>query len=208
MKIRFQRVMDIINSPFHLYKKLVYYAPMNAYFTPVKWLNPIYVAHSKDELDIMLSSPLYFDIDMKDLNPPIFSEAKNDALKIIQFIEDEYQREPDLILFSGRQGFHLHYWDWDSNKIIRLNPKERMDEFKKSRNLLMSDMMKRKIIADITVTNDPFRIMKIPNTLHGKTGLIARPVKNIKSFDPRKDAVIFKMSDYENIFKINWSVYE
>jgi len=181
---------------------------MNAYFTPVKWLNPIYTSHSKDELDVMLSSPLYFDIDMDDLVPPTFSEARRDTTRLIEFLRDEYGRHPDLTVFSGRQGFHVYFWDWDKSEILRLGPKERLIEFKQRRIKILEMLTKRKIIVDERITADPFRIMKIPNSLHGKTGLIAKPVIDVGAFNPTKESLAFDREIYDNIFGLNWKIYE
>ena len=207
-KIIFRRVSDVISSPTKLRDKFIRYVPMNAYFTPVKWLNPIYVAHRKDELDVMLSSPLYFDIDMKDLVPSSFSEAKRDTNRLIEFLEEEYGRLPDLIVFSGRQGFHVHFWDWDTLDIIRLSPENRLIEFKRRRNELLALLRKRNITVDHGITPDPFRIMKIPNSLHGKTGLVAKPISEVERFDPKIQARAFDLEVYEKTFELDWNVYE
>ena len=63
-------------------------------------------------------------------------------------------------------------------------------------------------MVDPTVTADPFRLMKIPNTLHGKTGLIAKPVKDIYKFNPAIDCMAFDRKIYENIFGLNLQFYE
>jgi len=181
---------------------------MNAYFTPVRWLNPIYVARTKDELDVMLSSPLYFDIDMQDLIPASFSEAKRDTVLLIEFLEEKYGRYPDLVVFSGRQGFHVYFWDWDTNEIIRLNPKDRLIKFRKRRDDILRELKRRDIIVDERITADPYRIMKIPNSLHGKTGLIAKPVLDVKTFDPRKEAIAFSLEIYDKVFGLDWKIYE
>jgi len=207
-KTRFLRLLDVVNSPAKLCHILTRYVPMNAYFTPVKWLNPVYVAHTKEELDVMLSSPLYFDIDMQDLIPPIFSEAKRNTIRLIQFLEDEYARQPDLLVFSGRQGFHIYFWKWDSYEIFSLNPQDRLIRFKRKREEILATLRKRKIIVDERITPDPFRIMKIPNSLHGKTGFIAKPVMEVQSFNPKEEARAFDLEVYDKIFKVDWSIYE
>jgi len=204
----FKRIEDNITDKEGIFEKIKLRVPLNAYFTPVKWLNPIYVAHSKDELDVMLSSPLYFDVDMKDLNPPTYSEVQNNTLELINFINNEYDRTPDLILFSGRQGFHIHYWNWDFNNIIRLTPRDRFTEFVSTRKRLLKLILNKNIIIDENITADPYRIMKIPNTLHGKTGLVAKSLKSIDNFNPIKDAIVFSHEQYNDVFNLDWSRYE
>jgi len=204
----FKRIEDNIIDINGLYKNIIINIPFNAYFTPVKWLNPIYVAHNKDELDVMLSSPLYFDIDMSEFYPPHYSEVKNNTLELVQFIEHEYHQKPDLILFSGRQGFHLHYWNWDFSEIVSLTPRKRILKFISTRKKILESINDKKIIVDTNITADPFRIMKIPNTLHGKTGLLAKSTENIENFNPINDAIVFSNEEYDDIFNLNWDKYE
>jgi DNA primase small subunit len=181
---------------------------MNAYFTPVKWLNPIYVGHTKNELDVMLSAPLYFDIDMQDLTPSTFSEAKRHTIRLIEFLEKENGRCPDLVVFSGRQGFHVYFWEWDMQEIQRLSPIKRLVEFRKRRTAILKTLKRKKIVVDERITADPFRILRIPNTLHGKTGLIAKPVLEIEKFNPEKEATAFDLTIYAEVFELEWDIYE
>ncbi|MGA2308506.1 MAG: DNA primase small subunit domain-containing protein [Candidatus Bathyarchaeia archaeon] len=207
-KVTFRRILDIINSPEQLRDKLISYVPLNAYFTPVKWLSPIYVGHTKNVLEVMLSAPLYFDIDMQDLFPPVFSEVKRNTLLLLEILEEEYSQRPDLIVFSGRQGFHIYFWKWDMPEILKLNPASRVIEFKKQRSIILEIVRRKKVVVDERITADPFRIMKIPNTLHGKTGLIAKPVKEVEKFDPKTDAQAFDREVYERLFRIDWGIYD
>lgn len=199
----FRRVKDILETPASLYDLIVRLVPRNAYYTPVKWLNPIYVGKTKEELDVMLSAPLYFDIDMHKLENPIFSEAKRTAEDLIAFIRGTYGRDPDQIVFSGSQGFHVYYWDWDKDRILKLSPADRVTSFRKSRKRILMELSERRIRVDNQITFDPFRIMKIPNTLHGNTGLIAKPVTDVNAFDPQKDARAFNENVYEEIFQLD-----
>lgn len=207
-KTKFRRLIDVINSPSQLRDKLTRFVPMNAYFTPVKWLNPIYVGHTKNELDVMLSAPLYFDIDMQDLTPSTFSEAKRHTIRLIEFLEKENGRCPDLVVFSGRQGFHVYFWEWDMQEIQRLSPIKRLVEFRKRRTAILKTLKRKKIVVDERITADPFRILRIPNTLHGKTGLIAKPVLEIEKFNPEKEATAFDLTIYAEVFELEWDIYE
>jgi DNA primase small subunit len=47
-------------------------------------------------------------------------------------------------------------------------------------------------IVDSVVTVDLHRLIRMPQSLHGKTGLKVSPVENIDSFEPLTDAVAFK----------------
>ncbi len=62
-------------------------------------------------------------------------------------------------------------------------------------------------MVDKSVTLDPYRIMRIPNTLHGKTGLIARVVADLEKFDPLKEAMAFNLAEYQKIMNIDLTNY-
>lgn len=183
------------------------HVPMNAYFTPVKWLSPIYVAHTKGEIDVMLSSPLYFDVDFKDAVPPTFHGAKMETMRLMDFIDDQHGRHPDLVVFSGRQGFHVYFWNWDFNEIEELAPDDRISEFKRKRSQILAELKQRNICVDPRVTADPYRIMRIPYTLHGTTGLIAKSVNNVEAFDA-KESCAFDPRVHETVFGLDWKTYE
>ena len=53
-------------------------------------------------------------------------------------------------------------------------------------------------MIDRNVTNDPSHLIRLPNSLHGETGLIAKRVGGVREldgFDPMKDAVAFRGGD-------------
>lgn len=207
-KVRFDRIRDIFNTELELKEKICKIIPRNAYHTPVKWLSPIYVGKTKTEIDVMLSSPLFFDIDLDLTLAENFGAARDTTMDLISFIEDKFDRSPDLIVFSGRQGFHVYYWDWDFDKLVRLAPNERIDGFIKERKEILEMLERAGISVDPTVTADPFRLMKIPNTLHGKTGLIARPVKDVLAFDPSVHSIAFDKNCYSTLFGLDLHFYE
>jgi len=207
-KRRFLRLKDIYHDQIMLKEKIIKVVPKNAYYTPVKWLNPIYVSKTKDELDVMLTSPLYFDVDGSHLPIKSFDSAKRMAQRLIDYIYDNYSKSHDLIIFSGRQGFHIYYWNWDTELIIKMSPSKRLECFIQKRNKLLKELENNNIIVDQTVTPDPYRILKISHTLHGTTGLIAKPVKKLSEFNPIKQCLAFTIEKYETIFNLDFSFFE
>jgi len=206
--VRFERIKDIFRKEEEVKAAISRIVPRNAYHTPVKWLNPIYVAKTKSEIDIMLSSPLYFDIDLDMKTVDNFGEAKDTLKELLAFIETRFERKPDLVVFSGRKGFHVYYWKWDFDKMENLSPKERVASFIRERKKILFELEQSEIRVDPTVTADPYRLMKIPNTLHGKTGLIARPIFNLASFNPIADCMAFDKNEYERLFNFDLSYYD
>ena len=43
---------------------------------------------------------------------------------------------------------------------------------------------------DTQTSADIYRLIRLPDTIHGTTGLIAKKIRNLKSFDPYRDAVV------------------
>lgn len=200
---KFLRLRDVFTSKNQLYQRIARIVPFNAYFTPTRWLSPIFVSKTKGELDVMLYSSLYFDVDSDSLRPSSFEQARITTTRLIEQIDCEYGRSPDLVVFSGRRGFHVYYWDWDTPKLREISPQGRIENFIIERKRILRELYEAGTIVDERVTVDPYRIMRIPNTLHGKTGLIARNISDLKGFDPLRDALAFDLEDYSRIMKIN-----
>ncbi|MFH2106082.1 MAG: DNA primase catalytic subunit PriS [Candidatus Micrarchaeota archaeon] len=48
----------------------------------------------------------------------------------------------------------------------------------------------KSVETDSGVTQDISKLIRVPNSIHGETGMIAKVVRNIESFDPMKDALL------------------
>lgn len=77
--------------------------------------------------------------------------------------------------------------------LMRLRPR---DGFKESVNHGMEAVIQKNIpnlTADVDepVTFDMARLLRMPDTLHGGSGLLAMTVKNLDSFNPFRDALVF-----------------
>ncbi len=73
-------------------------------------------------------------------------------------------------------------------KIIELYTKTRYSGFKK---VLEECVKKVGTTIDTNVTTDVHRILRLPGTLHGETGLIKKRVNSLDTFNPFVDAVAF-----------------
>ena len=181
---RFYRVRQTIKFKRELQDLVLKKRPKNIYFTPVKWLDSLNI--KRKPTDCMLSSPLYFDIDSNILPTPEFHEAKKITCTLIDYIKSKYEREPSWVVFSGKRGFHVYYWDWDKIPKKFPKPEERIRVFKEERNKILKELSKEGILVDDSVTADPWRILRVPGTLHGETHLIALKVDNPKLFSLEK----------------------
>ncbi len=65
-------------------------------------------------------------------------------------------------------------------------------------NLLTNQAIKQGNRIDKNVTRDPTHLMRLANTIHGGTGLVAKKVSSLASlekFDPMKDAIAFEKGE-------------
>ncbi len=63
----------------------------------------------------------------------------------------------------------------------------------------------RNVSLDRAVTTDMSRLIRIPNTLHGDTGIVAKtiPFSELSSFDPTNSALAFDLSKTENVVALD-----
>jgi DNA primase small subunit len=84
-----------------------------------------------------------------------------------------------------REGISQGNWDF-----VRIPNRESVFE-----NLLSRQVINQGNRIDKGVTNDPSHLMRLPNSIHGGTGLIAKKVPSLAAldiFDPMKGTVAFK----------------
>lgn len=66
----------------------------------------------------------------------------------------------------------------------------KLDEIPGKINELKEGIAVRSVNADPAVTYDMSKLIRVPNSIHGDTGFVAKMVPDIDSFDPLKHAVI------------------
>ncbi|MGC8730252.1 MAG: DNA primase catalytic subunit PriS [Candidatus Micrarchaeia archaeon] len=61
-------------------------------------------------------------------------------------------------------------------------------------NVLSSIAIKQSDAIDRNVTNDKYHLIRMPNSIHGKSGLISKSVSlsDLEKFEPARDAIAFK----------------
>jgi DNA primase catalytic subunit len=180
----FKRLRDVVRNKEILKTAIVKEVPKGVFFSPVKWLDPTNVRRRIDRNvgDYMLSSPLYFDIDKKLVPGQTLSSAITVTKKLIEYFEETCERKPDWTVFSGAEGFHVYYWEWD-NIIEQYGlANKRIWEFIKSRKRILSNLYEKKIHVDPSVTTDPWRLLRVPGTIHADTCLVARLLEGINDF--------------------------
>jgi DNA primase small subunit len=100
--------------------------------------------------------------------------SRNQARSIIKGRDERKERWGEKVLWGEFEGMHVNEEDWMTivEKAI-------------SRSALLPEI-------DTVVTTDIHRLIRLPETLNGKTGLRAMAVSNLDTFDPFADPIAFE----------------
>ncbi|MDO8627751.1 MAG: DNA primase small subunit domain-containing protein, partial [Candidatus Diapherotrites archaeon] len=84
--------------------------------------------------------------------------------------------------------------DIDKGFLHSLSQQKKTDEFWK--NILQGVVDSQKVDIDRQTSIDIAKILRVPNTIHGGTGLLAKefPLSGLKEFQPLKDCVVFSQN--------------
>jgi DNA primase small subunit len=79
---------------------------------------------------------------------------------------------------------------WIQNEALRIIVSDDKGEFKKR-------LLSRAALADEPVTTDTKRLIRLPTSLHGGSGMRVQPLelRDLHEFDPLTDAVVFGTRD-------------
>jgi len=153
--------------------------PSDIYFSTSSWLNPIDLPRLSDETrphPILLNHLIAFDIDFAPLSLENLEQARITTLKLQNWIEKNYDYELISISFSGSKGFHLFYHDLDRSLFSIENPRERENAVKSARSKLLQEVLLAGFKVDPRITADTRRIIRLPGSIHGKTGLLCHRI--------------------------------
>ena len=153
--------------------------PSDIYFSTSSWLNPIDLPRLSDETKphpILLNHLIVFDIDFSPLSLENLEKARQTTLNLHKWIEKNYDYEFLSISFSGSKGFHLFYNDLDRTLFSIENTKERENAVKEERNKLLQEVLLAGFKVDPRITADTRRIIRLPGSIHGKTGLLCHRI--------------------------------
>jgi len=143
-----------------LRKVLLVFQPRDVWFGVSGWLNPKQV-RGKLSSSFMLFRDLPFDIDAeveKNKKPTIkqLEEARVKTLKVYEYLKP-ILGEPSYILFSGNKGFHIYYEN--SQKTFKFLQEKKHKEIKD--------------LIDFDITEDEYRVVRLPLTINGASGIPA-----------------------------------
>ena len=172
--------------------------PSDVYFSTSSWLEPIDLPNLNDETKphpILLNHFIVFDIDFAPLSLENLERARLTTLKLHKWIEKNYDYELMSISFSGSKGFHLFYNDPDRSLFSIEDGKEREDAVRGNRNKLLEEVLLAGFKVDPRITADTRRIIRLPGTIHGKTGLLCHRI-SIERLETNIESWITDVADF------------
>ena len=166
--------------------------PSDIYFSTSSWLEPIDLPNLSDETKphpILINHLIAFDIDFAPLSLENLEQARLTTLNLHKWIQKNYDYELLSISFSGSKGFHLFYNDTDRSLFSIENAKEREFAVKQERMKLLEQVLLVGFKVDPRITADTRRIIRLPGSIHGKTGLLCHRI-NLERLETNIDSWI------------------
>jgi len=166
-------------------------AALDTYVSTSQWLDPIDLPRLNEHekpAPILLDHLVVFDIDMEPFSISNLENARSAAVELISWIaENELDLSYSHATFSGSKGFHIFYRDEDREKFSIQNPREREQEVRTQRKALLERVIQANHPVDPLVTADTRRIIRLPGTIHGRTGWICSIVEKEQLVKPLKE---------------------
>ncbi|MGB0826422.1 MAG: hypothetical protein ACPGTT_00885 [Candidatus Poseidoniaceae archaeon] len=153
--------------------------PSDIYFSTSSWLEPIDLPNLNDDSKphpILLDHLIVFDIDFAPLSVQNLELARKTTLSLHKWIQNNYDYELISISFSGSKGFHLFYKDPDRSLFSIENSRDREYAVRDDRNKLLQEVILAGFKVDPRITADTRRIIRLPGSIHGKTGLLCHRI--------------------------------
>ena len=169
--------------------------PSDVYVSTSSWLNPIDLPRLRDtesSYPILIDHLIVFDIDVAPLSLKNLEKAKNVAKGLHDYVMENESVEFVNATFSGSKGFHLIYKDTDRAKFGIPDPKEREETVRNERRELLSRVLKQGFEVDERITADTRRIIRLPGSIHGKTGFQCTSI-DTNQFDVRLAQLLEKI---------------
>lgn len=188
-----RKIQHILHTPRDVRDMLSATSPMHAFYVTSYFLQPDKLGKRGNDGAIFLySDEFVIDIDREELQ-----EAKESTLKILEVLKF-LQIPIRYIVYSGRKGFHIHcsMEKTSHSEMETISIKKAMI----SRIYSSSEILFRERIAiDEPVSWDTRRLIRIPGSIHGKTGNLVEVIREdeIKNYTPKK------VIDVSNFIKLH-----
>ncbi len=149
--------------------------PTDVYVSTSSWLNPVNLPRIKEirkPSPILLDHLVVFDIDIRPFCLLRLEEARKATLHLKNWLIENSEIKIRHITFSGSKGFHIIAEDPDREPFSEPDPRLREDKVRSQRKRLLDRVIEAGHPVDNVVTADTRRIIRLPGTVHGKTGWV------------------------------------
>lgn len=191
------------------------FKPQHVYFSVLNWLSPERVGKKyKARYCVPLNGEYVVDVDSHlvrfkhkhkvDEHWYVCEEclemSKRLTLQLCEIIHTYYS---DLaIVFSGCQGFHVHVLDFNYHDWVGYREKDPIWCHHASRFKFTKLLQKQTHVFDrahVNVSVDPMRVVTVPNTVNGKTGLVCSFLGSQKDLER---LTISEILEFSKIFPV------
>ncbi len=148
--------------------------PAHVYATVLQFLNAPHLT-TKETSVLCLSGPYVMDFDQKGhilYAQEGLEELKTRMLDTVDLLQDWYGLSQFRYTFSGHKGFHLYVTDYPEQCLTSTHWGPTREQYEsQQRHRLTWQLRRAGIEFDYPISCDTRRILRIPYTLHGLTGL-------------------------------------
>jgi hypothetical protein len=213
--VKLSRFENRINAE-ELRKYCVRYAPRHVYFSVLSWLFPERVGpKSKAGSAVPLNHGYACDIDsyvimrhnlfhkclkIRKVCPECIALSRKMTLQLCEQIRRYYSNIH--IVFSGRRGFHVHVLDFDINDWTRYNPRRPIRSHERARYKFSRLLQTQTYVFDrshFILAVDPMRILAVPGSLNGDTGLVCSYVGSPRELESKTVREILEKANPSNL---------
>jgi hypothetical protein len=170
---------------------------MNVYSSILDWLMPERVGEkNRANQAFPIRGDYVVDIDVPQLWRPWNGFATNNIYstglqlaydKVLMFLDKISENYSDIsIVFSGKRGFHIHVRDFEVRDWTHYDPRNPIKSHEVARFVYthyLQNALGRFSKYHFILSTDPMRVMTIPNSLNGRTGLICFVVGSPRDFE-------------------------
>ncbi len=138
------------------------------------------------------------------IHSPGLQIAYDKTVAILDKIRENYN---DIkIVFSGKRGFHVHVSDFEIRDWTHYDTSNPIKSHEVARYIYthyLQNAIGRFSRYHFILSSDPLRIMTVPNTLNGKTGLVCFDVGTPSDFEALTLEKVVQSSDARKFFYDN-----
>ena len=149
--------------------------PTDVYVSTASWLNPVDLPRLHDtesSAPVLLDHWVVFDIDVPPFSQTTMEVARMHTVRLHEWMKQKSDYAFSHVTFSGSKGFHLFYHDLQREKFQIADLRIREETVRASRKELLEQVVQAGHPVDTKITADIRRIIRLPGSVHGKTGWI------------------------------------